>query len=87
MPLFVYKELNFSLAEKTSLIALLNYRKAFGSKRKAFGKAYHVIKVYTKQVFASQDAHIVDSFLYFYCSMNTHSWFGCCSHRTFSEHL
>jgi hypothetical protein len=59
MPLFLYKELDPCQVEKTSINAIMKHKKPFDSRPKPYVKAYHVIEVCTKQVFASMDAHIV----------------------------
>jgi hypothetical protein len=56
---FIYKQLDQSLLEATPITNIMKYKKLFDKGRKLYVTDYHVVKVCSKQILASQDAHIV----------------------------
>jgi hypothetical protein len=59
---FVYEQLDQSLLEATPITNIMKFKKPFDKGRKPYVTDYHVLEVCSKQILASQDAHIV-SFL------------------------
>jgi hypothetical protein len=56
---FVYKQLDQSLLEATPITNIMKFKKPFDEGRKPYVTDYHVLEVCSKQILASQDAHIL----------------------------